>query len=140
MEKENYKKNKTWDGDGHATIHHLENGGCEIFAKNSDNKSLGKRSFNVLPNFEEVISLGTFEIELDEKVSGSQESQEEAPRKPVLKRVSPVPTTTENATNQFKKLHLLLMLKDLLPEEQCMMTILVQFHYHHLLARQYLSR
>ncbi|KAK6895529.1 DNA repair and recombination protein RDH54 [Candida tropicalis] len=101
--KKTTKKNKTWDGDGHATIHHLENGGCEIFAKNSDNKSLGKRSFNVSPNFEEVISLGTFEIELDEKVSGSQESQEEAPRKPVLKRVSPVPTTTENATNQFKK-------------------------------------
>ncbi|RCK54719.1 DNA repair and recombination protein RDH54 [Candida viswanathii] len=100
--KKTTKKNKTWDGDGDATIHHLESGGCDVTAKNSDNKSLGKRTFNVLPDFEEVISLGTFEIELDEKIGDEAPAVDAAP-KPVFKRVSPVPSTSENVTNQFKK-------------------------------------
>ena len=65
--KKTTKKNKTWDGDGYAVIKELENGACEISIKNSDGKPMGKRVFTATPNLDDVISVGPYELELDEK-------------------------------------------------------------------------
>ncbi|EMG49407.1 hypothetical protein G210_5820 [Candida maltosa Xu316] len=97
--KKTNKKNKTWDGDGHAIIKYLENGGCELSAKTNDGKSLGKKSFTTIPDFDEVISIGGHELELDELV----DSQESTKPPPTVKRVSPVPITTTPIIKQFKK-------------------------------------
>lgn len=84
--KKTTKKNKTWDGDGYAVIKELENGACEISIKNSDGKPMGKRVFTATPNLDDVISVGPYELELDEKVGSSSTSQ-----------------TVTRVTHQFKK-------------------------------------
>ncbi|EGW32719.1 uncharacterized protein SPAPADRAFT_70719 [Spathaspora passalidarum NRRL Y-27907] len=63
------KKNKTWDGDGYATITYINETTTVMVLKNSDMKQLGKKTFNVLPKLDEEIAIGGFELSLDEKIS-----------------------------------------------------------------------
>ncbi|KAG7661636.1 RDH54 [[Candida] subhashii] len=67
------KKNKTWDGDGYATIVVAANTNqVMISLRSQDGKPMGKKQFNSLPNLDEVIVIGGYEFEIDEKVSSSQ--------------------------------------------------------------------
>ncbi|KAI3404330.2 RDH54 [Candida oxycetoniae] len=65
--KKTNKKNKSWDGDGKATVK-LVSQGCEIVLKNSDGKIMSKKTFNQLLNLNDVIPIGLYEIILDEKI------------------------------------------------------------------------
>ena len=95
------KKNKTWDGDGYAVIKQLENGTWQMSIKNSDGKPMCKRIFNATPNLEDIISVGPYELELDEKME-LQESTSLVLSKAVPKSIPP-PIVSRNITHQFKK-------------------------------------
>ncbi|KAI5967770.1 RDH54 [Candida theae] len=66
--KKTNKKNKSWDGDGFATVKSTAFG-CEMVVKNSDGKVMSKKSFNSGPDLDDVIPIGGYEIILDEKLS-----------------------------------------------------------------------
>ncbi|CAK9439726.1 uncharacterized protein LODBEIA_P38260 [Lodderomyces beijingensis] len=72
------KKNKSWDGDGRASIK-FNDPSCEILLKNSDGKVLSRKNFNQAPDLSDVIPIGMFEIFLDEKIVDKDHSQPEHP-------------------------------------------------------------
>ncbi|RLV91457.1 DNA repair and recombination protein RDH54 [Spathaspora sp. JA1] len=65
------KKNKTWDGDGYASITYINRTNTVLVLKDSDGKQLSKKTFNVLPKLDDEIAIGGFELSLDEKLSTS---------------------------------------------------------------------
>ena len=63
------KKNKSWDGDGQATIKYTPgNDACDIVLKGSDGGIMSRKTFKPPPNLTEIIPIGGFEISLDEEI------------------------------------------------------------------------